>query len=56
MYDSQIQSAKTVDLERVLGQLARSTAAGQIDLAVRIAKELRYRRIHSGDRKNKENS
>lgn len=43
MFDSEIQSATTTMLQAKLEQLKWATNAGQIDLAVRIAKELRYR-------------
>lgn len=43
MFDYQIQQASTADLERRFAGLKWACNAGEIDLGIRIAKELRSR-------------
>lgn len=53
MFDSEIQSTPTKFLQAKLEQLKWAANAGQIDLAVRIAKELRYRGKFSNKEKRR---
>ena len=46
MFDWEIQKMPTAELRKVFDRVKNSTRAGEIDLAVRIAKELRYRNRH----------